>query len=110
LSVGFTTWYIRTINKNWDVTRQDGGEIADGRIACRVALSSIFAKTSELAVRDCCLRKEGDTWKQSQAVLEHQMALQPLLHHLLLRFSATDHGDGHFREKSLEKVTRVHTF
>jgi hypothetical protein len=40
---------MRTItgSKNWDhhdVTRQDGGEIADGRIACLVALSSIFAK------------------------------------------------------------------
>jgi hypothetical protein len=35
---------MRTISKNQDVTRQDGGEIADGRIAGPVALSSIFAK------------------------------------------------------------------
>jgi hypothetical protein len=34
-------------------------------------------------------------------VLEHQMALLQLL----LWFSATDHGDCHFREESLEKVT-----
>jgi hypothetical protein len=37
------------------------------------------------------------------SVLEHQMALRQLL----LRFSATDHGDCHFREESLEKVTGV---
>jgi hypothetical protein len=35
---------MRTISKNWDVTHQDGGEIADGRIAGLVALFSIFAK------------------------------------------------------------------
>ena len=36
-------------------------------------------------------------------VLEHQMALRQLL----LRFWVTDHGDCHFREESLEKVTVV---
>ena len=36
-------------------------------------------------------------------VLEHQMALRQLL----LRFWVTDHGDSHFREESLEKVTVV---
>jgi hypothetical protein len=45
---------MRTVSKNFklkfDVTgtapvaRQDGGEIADGSIACLVALSSFFAK------------------------------------------------------------------
>ncbi len=29
------------------------------------------------------------------------------LHQLLLRFWVTDHGDRHFREESLEKVTVV---
>jgi hypothetical protein len=33
-----------SISKNWDVTRQDGGKIADGGIAGLVALSSVFAK------------------------------------------------------------------
>ncbi len=37
------------------------------------------------------------------SVLQHQMALRLLL----LRFSVTDHGDCHFREESLEKVTVV---
>ena len=47
--------------------------------------------------------KEDDVLKQRQAasVLEHQMALRQLL----LRFWVTDHGDCHFREESLEKVT-----
>ncbi len=48
MSAGFITWYMRTISKNWVITRQprrqDGGEIADGWIAGLIALSSIFAK------------------------------------------------------------------
>ncbi len=37
------------------------------------------------------------------SVLEHQMAVLQLLP----RFSATDHGDCHFREESLEKGTFI---
>ncbi len=46
-----------------------------------------------------------DILKQRHLMLvhEHQMAL----HQLLLRFWVTDHGDCHFREESLEKVTVV---
>ncbi len=57
---------MRTISMNWDVTRQDGGEIVDGRIACLVALSSvswIFAKWVNLQWGT----KEDDVLKQSQA-------------------------------------------
>ncbi len=57
---------------------------------------------SESAVRDCCLER-GWHPETEAIVLEHQMALRQLL----LRFWVTDHGDCHFREESLEKVTVV---
>ncbi len=47
------------------MTRQDGGEIADGRIAYIVALSSILAKCSEGLLP----MKEDDIPKQSQVFL-----------------------------------------
>ncbi len=53
-------------------------------------------------MRDCCLRKRM-TSETEAIVLEHQMALSQLL----LGFWVTDHGDCHFREESLEKVTVV---
>ncbi len=61
------------------------------KIACLVALSSIVAY-------------ERGWHPETEAVLlEHHMALRQLL----LRFWVTDHGDCHFREESLEKVTVV---
>ncbi len=93
---------MRTISKNWDVTRQVGGEITDGRIAGLVALSSIFAKWVGLQWGIVAYER-GWYPKTEPRVLEHQMALRQLL----LRFWVTDHGDCHFREESLEKVTVV---
>ena len=75
-------------------------KIADGRIACLVALSSIFAKWVNLQWGIVAYER-GWHSETETIVLEHQMALRQLL----LRFWATDHGDCHFREESLEKVT-----
>ncbi len=48
-------------------TRQDGGEIADGRIASLVALSSIFATKLECIASEGLLpTKEDDILKQRQ--------------------------------------------
>ncbi len=45
--------------------------------------------------------ERGGCPETDPSVLDHQMDL----HQLLLRFSVTDHGDCHFREEPLEKVT-----
>jgi hypothetical protein len=90
---------MRTISKNWDVNRQDAGEIADGRIACLDALSPIFAKWVNLQLGIVSYER-GWYPETEPSVLEHQMAL----HQLLLRFWVTDSEDCHFHEESLGKV------
>ncbi len=93
------------VNENYhqelgSLVSQDGEEIAGGRIACLGALSSIFAKWVNRQQGIVCYER-GWHPETEAIVLVHQMALRQLL----LRFWVTDHGDCHFREESLEKVT-----
>ncbi len=75
-------------------------EIADRSIDYLVALSSIFAKWVNLQWGIVAFER-GWHPETEPSVLDNQMALRQLL----LRFSATDHDDCHFREEILEKVT-----
>jgi hypothetical protein len=74
--------------------------IADRRIDCLVALSSIFAKRVNLQ-RGIVNYERGWNPEIEPTIPEYEMALLQLL----LRFSATAHKERHFREESLEKGT-----
>jgi hypothetical protein len=110
--------YQQELGCHSSLSLQDGGEIADGRIAGLVALSSIFAKWVNLHWGIvCCLRKRMISWnraKRSWASDGSPPALAQILGHWPWRlpFSwwvtwKSDSGCSHFQQARTSAVNLV---
>ena len=80
--------------------RRNFREKSIGRIACPVALSSIFTEWANLKWGIVAYEREW-CYETDPSILQHKRAPSKLLS----GFSPTDHRDYHFREESREKVT-----
>ncbi len=94
---------MRIISKNWDVTRQDGGEIADGRIDCLVALSLIFAKRVNLQ-RGIIAYERGWHPETEPIVLEHRLWERDGTYRYILVRTGTDKWPNNPLQKPIENV------
>ena len=90
----------RTICNIQVLSHRHRGEKSIGRIACPVALSSIFTDWANLKWGIVAYEREW-CYETDPSILQHKRAPSKLL----FRFSPTDHRDCHFREESREKVT-----